>query len=512
MYKNKSHHLFDAIHRDKHIRRRLVIEGVLVGIVAGSGAVLYRYLLSYAGEFSHSLYSKHTVSSIAITFTILLLMGWIAGTLLKRAPLSSGSGIPQVTGELLGEMDMSPRPVLLSKFVGGLTSMIAGLSLGREGPSIQIGAVLGKWVAKRLNLDLTEERVLITAGASAGLSAAFNAPIASTLFVLEEVHKNLAPLFLVPALLAGITADYISKNIFGLTPSFAIKINQMLQPKDYIWLLGLGVLAALVGCAFSKTLVFTQSKMKRLTPDPRIRVMLGFLIAGIIGYLAIDLTGSGHELIFHLIEHPVALSTLFLLMIGKLLYTSISYGTSVPGGIFLPVLVIGCLAGSWFYQSLQLFGFGPEQQLNNFVILGMVGVLTAVVRSPLTSIVLVSEMVGDLQHILTISLVAAIAYLVSEALHVPPIYETLYENMRPTTIQHRPSEKLIIKLSVPLVSEIAHLTVQELSLPAGTLIVAIERNEVEVVPSGTTQLKPYDVLTIVTDTEHVKHIREQFIG
>lgn len=172
---------------------------------------------------------------IPIWFLILLILAYVVGIMVKRDPMISGSDIPQVEGVLLGQLEMNWWKVIFRKFIGGVISIGAGLSLGREGPSIQLGAAVGQGVSKIFKRVRIEEKYLMTSGASAGLSAAFNAPFAGVIFALEEIHKNFSPLVLLAAMFASVTADFVSKEFFGLKPVFYFNNLQIIPLKYYMY-------------------------------------------------------------------------------------------------------------------------------------------------------------------------------------------------------------------------------------------------------------------------------------
>lgn len=172
-------------------RLKIIIEGMIVGVIAGIVVVFYRYLLEKALQFSKHMYvlQLRNYWMIPIWLIALIVSGWIVGILVKKEPMISGSGIPQVEGVVLRKLQMNWWKVILGKFAGGLLCICAGLSLGREGPSIQIGAATGQGFSRLFKRIKLEEKFLITCGASAGLAAAFNAPFAGVIFALEEMHK-----------------------------------------------------------------------------------------------------------------------------------------------------------------------------------------------------------------------------------------------------------------------------------------------------------------------------------
>lgn len=225
-------HLMKRAERFKTI---LTAEGFLVGAVAGLVVLLYRVILEYAGKGMNKVleYARQEPFAAVLWFVALFVIACIVGKLVKYEPMISGSGIPQVEGEMMGKLNQVWQRVLPAKFLGGFLSLFAGLSLGREGPSIQIGAMTGKAVSQTLDRGKTEEKYLITCGASAGLAAAFHAPLAGVMFSLEEIHKNFSVSVLISVMTASITADYISSQFMGFQPVFQFDVGTEMPPQYY---------------------------------------------------------------------------------------------------------------------------------------------------------------------------------------------------------------------------------------------------------------------------------------
>lgn len=409
------------------MHKKLVIDGIIMGIVAGVLSILYRFALEKIEHIRALLFAGRDYTEIVVTVLVILTMAGIVYLLLKFEPLSSGSGIPQVQAENQGYVNMNPLKVLFSKFFGGVAGSLGGLSLGREGPSIQIGAAVGKLFSKLLKREEEDKAYMISAGASAGLAAAFNAPLAGTLFTLEEMHKKFMPTLLVPSLIASVIADFISKNVFGIYPAFRFTVSSQLDLMQYWHLVILAVFTGLLGVMFNKMLVGTLKIYDVIKLPQFIKIVIPFVTMGITGYFAYILLGGGHHLISSLEEHPVSLAVMIGIFIAKLLLTCLCYGSGAQGGIFLPVLVLGGLIGSIYYTIMGISGFMSTDFYSNFIILGMVGYLTAVIRSPILSIILVTEMTGNFTYLLPIALVSIISYVVADISKVPAIYETLLE-------------------------------------------------------------------------------------
>ena len=218
----------DVWKRARRIPVMLITEGLCVGLVGGFVVLLYRVALTFAGDWLVKIlsYMKGNPFRCVVWFLILAALAWIVGKLVKWEPMISGSGIPQVEGEIAGRLSQNWKRVLPAKFAGGFLCMLGGLSLGREGPSIQLGAMAGQGISRALGRGKREEKFLMTCGASAGLSAAFHAPLAGMMFAVEEIHKTFSIPILLPVMTASVTADYIASHILGLEPVVRFQITK----------------------------------------------------------------------------------------------------------------------------------------------------------------------------------------------------------------------------------------------------------------------------------------------
>jgi len=196
----------------KNMKYRLVFQGIIVGLVTGVVIVLNRILINKFSLLFNNFYSwgnKDLLKAILV-IGILATIGIIVGIMVKHEGMISGSGIPQVKGRVINKLKMNWSRILIYKFIGGFLALSAGLSVGREGPSVQIGASIGEGVGEKSYKNMpVKKEFLITAGASAGLSAAFNSPLSGIIFALEEIHRNFSPLVLLTVMPAAITADFV---------------------------------------------------------------------------------------------------------------------------------------------------------------------------------------------------------------------------------------------------------------------------------------------------------------
>lgn len=325
-----------------------------------------------------------------------------------------------------------------AKFAGGFLCMLGGLSLGREGPSIQLGAMAGQGISRALGRGKREEKFLMTCGASAGLSAAFHAPLAGMMFAVEEIHKTFSIPILLPVMTASVTADYIASHILGLDPVFHFQITEYL-PQNYYWLLILlGILVGVSGVFYNWGMLKAQELYHKIPFLKETgRLLIAFLTAGVLGLVMPSVLGSGSGLIVSLTKGEMVLGMVVLTLVVKFLFSAVSFGSGAPGGIFFPLLILGALLGAVFAMTgAEFFGLDPVY-INNFVLLGMTGFFTAIVRAPLTGIILLFEMSGSISQMLSLSIVSVTAYIVATLMRSEPIYDSLLKRiLKADTIVH----------------------------------------------------------------------------
>ena len=504
---------YNLLGRAQNSKYRLVRDSLLVGIAVGIIIVIHRTIASKLGHMFIDIYSKgrENIVLIPAIFILLIILGYIVAKQVKKEPMICGSGIPQVEGILTRRLKMNWFKVLINKFIGGLICLGAGLSVGREGPSVQMGACIGEGVSKKLNKLENEEKYLITSGASAGLSAAFNAPLSGVMFALEEAHKNFSPLVLLSAMIASLTADFISKQFFGLAPS--LHFEQLISlPLKYYWvLIILGIAIGISGVIFNKGILKTQSIFKNSKLSTEVKIIIPFIMTGIIGLISPILLGGGHELIMSLQESSFTINILMIFIVVKFIFTFISFGSGVPGGIFFPLLTLGALVGNVVGIISILYLGVPSSYLLNFVVLAMAGHFAAIVKAPITAIILISEMTGSLEHLLALCVVVIIAQLTSDVLNSHPIYESLLERLldKGTNKYEGSNKRTLLEAAVHMNSELDGKCIKDISWPSNCLVVAITRGNNEILPKGSTEIIAGDYITVMTDQSSSPDILEK---
>lgn len=505
----------NTIMRAERFQMILIGEGLVVGGIAGLVIVLYRIILECAGHWLNVIleFCGRDPIRIAGWFLVLMLLAWLVGRLVKREPMISGSGIPQLEGEMTGKLDQKWWRVLPAKFFGGFLCLLGGLALGREGPSIQLGAMVGKGVSKGLERGTTEERYLLTCGASAGLAAAFHAPLAGVMFSLEEVHKNFSVSVLVSVMTASLTADFMACTVMGVESVFQFEIVRALPQEYYGMILALGIVLGVLGAFYNWFTLKVQSfyrSAKRLGVTQKL--MIPFLCAGVLGFTMPEFLGSGHALLDYLTSEDVLLCTIVFIFAGRFIFSAVCFGSGAPGGIFFPLLVLGGYIGGAFATVCVQYTGLDMMYINNFVVLAMAGYFAAIVRAPLTGIILIFEMTGSMRQMLTLSIVSVVAYMVATLLKSKPIYESLLERILEQHGKKPDSghgQKVLSNFVVSQGSRLEEALVKEIEWPGNCLLVAIQRGSDEIIPRGRTKLQTGDVIVAMTDETDVSAVHDE---
>lgn len=490
-----------------HVRRqKLIGQAAVVGCAAGIAAVLFELAVAKSVAFSHGVTQRLETSAWFIVPVASALLGGLAAWITQKvAPEAAGSGIPHTKLALMNLRKIEPQRLIPVKVGAGLMALAAGFSLGREGPTVQIGAAIGHKAAEILKAPRRSYAPLIAAGAGAGIAAAFNAPIAGFLFVMEELKREMSPLTYGTALVASVCAVAAKRLLLGQEPAFKLMQANYVPIPALLVVVVLGVMGGLLGVAFNKGILGAlefrdRVKIPRFAYGAAVGLLAGLCLVGIPAA-----TGGGHDtterLLKGVFDSPHLLSFLATVLVAKFLLTILSFSSGVPGGIFAPLLVLGALLGyatgtvadAWF-PSL---GVIPSV----FAAIGMAAVLSAAVRAPLTGVVLIFEMTAEYRLLYALLVAAFVAYLVAESLRNHPIYEALVERDLRVNNQSLPNSEppKVVDLLIEPDSVMDGRRIRELDLPKGCLVVNISRGKQFVVPHGGTRINEGDIVTIVSE-------------
>jgi len=349
---------------------------------------------------------------------------WMVRTI---APESTGSGIPYVESQLREGWIGNPFHIIWVKLVGGWMAIGgAGLVLGREGPTVQIGAVIGYILGGVFRRTEEERHVLLAAGAGAGLATAFNAPIAGAVFVLEELVGAFDVPISIATLGTSVGAIGVARLLLGHSPDFTVVMLR--QPNvGRVWPhLALGVVVGVLGIFYARAILGMIALQKHWSKIPvEFRAAAVGAVIGLVGWFAPTLVGGGDTLTQQALTGNVVYSTMAVLLLIRFVLGPLSYSAETPGGLFAPMLTIGSQAGlllAWLW--VRVFHSGPFLP-QEFAVVGMAAFFTAVVRAPVTGIILVIELVGSSALLLPMLAAAFAAMTVATVVRQPPIYESL---------------------------------------------------------------------------------------
>jgi CIC family chloride channel protein len=410
----------------------LALLAPIVGAASGLIGALFRLTLVAADRFrsasiawAHSEQLAGFLCVVASCGAAVALAAWLVR---RFSPYASGSGIPQVEAMLNDELLPPPPRLLAVKFLGGLLAIGSGLALGREGPSVQMGAAAAHVVGKLSGRNWADCKVLIAAGAGAGLATAFNAPIAGAVFVLEELMRRFETRTAIAALGASATAIAVARAFLGDAPDFEVEPLAYVGVQAWPLFVALGAVAGLAGALYNHFLLATLTAAERLSRWPvELRAGLIGAAVGVVAWFAPGLVGGGDEITQRILAGGAMLTLIPIAFLLRFGLGAVSYAAATPGGLFAPILVLGAqlglLLGALCQPALPGLNIDPIA----FAVVGMAAFFTGVVQAPVTGIVLVIEMTASMTLLLPMIGACFAAMLVPNLLRTAPIYDSLRE-------------------------------------------------------------------------------------
>ncbi|MBX3096881.1 MAG: H(+)/Cl(-) exchange transporter ClcA [Fimbriimonadaceae bacterium] len=506
----------EAYAEQQESRRQLWPRVVAVGLLAGLMAVSFRWALTLADFLRHQLIDLLSGFSDAFKIPMLAAVGATLSVtavfLVRRfSPEAAGSGIPHLEAVLRGYRSMDWKRILPIKFLSGVFAMGSGMVLGREGPSVQMGGAIGRAVANSTgidNADMTD--TLTSAGAGAGLAAAFNAPLAGLIFVLEELQRDFRPLVFGAAFLAAAIADTVARVATGQVPNFHAPV---FETPDLLFLpafAGIGVICGLFGPLFNRSLLASLDLVREWKPVTRygFAALIGGLATVLSAYSALSI-GSGHAVVEMALAGKIALGAIPLLLVGRFILTIASYTTGSAGGIFAPLLALGALLGAAGGWGAHLLVPDREIAIGAFAAVGMAAAFTGIVRAPLTGIVLVVEMTSSYTLMLPLLVAGFMAFIVGELVHEMPIYESLLQKDLARSghqLEHG-EEAIIVNIEVREGASFVGKAVRDLGLPRGVVLTRARWQSKEIVPRAETIIEAHMRLRAVISPEAVNGLK-----
>lgn len=409
--------------------------GCLVGLAGGAFHWGLNHGSSAFLEFLRELRTEGT-SAIPGWLIAMLIAGVSVGLaryLVKFAPVAAGSGVQHVEAVMRGDAKPAGLIVLPIKFFGGLLAMVPGLALGREGPTIQMAAVIGTQCGKIFGLQKEDRTLLYTAIAGSGLSVAFNAPLSGAAFVIEEVAKRITVRRVLATLTAVATGMAVYRGFFGDQLSFTAGDVAQVPGSQLIFFVFLGMVMGLLGVLYNRSILFAIDAYAAIAPNTSPWIKTGCIGAlfGLMGYYHPVLVGSGEMQVNVLLAGQYGTYTLLLLLAVRWILGPLSYTSGTPGGVFAPLLLVGAIVGSLFAQSLNLVttDMGIILSPEAFALVAMAAFFTGVVRAPITGVLLICEMSGTVSLMIPLLLASVSSAVVASLLRGDPIYDSLRARM-----------------------------------------------------------------------------------
>lgn len=346
--------------------------------------------------------------------------------LFRYFPFARGSGIPQTKYALFIDEGYIKFRTVIGKFICCSASLASGIALGREGPSVQIGAGLASVITRRLGLPRKLVKLLVPAGCSAALAAAFNTPIAAVLFSLEEIVGDMNAPILGSVVLSSATAWIVLHLVLGDEPLFHVPAYQLVHPAEFAAYAVLGVAGGLGSVWFVKMLLGLRARFARMPKSTAwLQPTAGGLTCGIMGFFVPEVLGVGYNYIERVLNGDVVLKMMVILAFLRICATAIAYASGNAGGIFGPSLFIGAMiggaVGSVAHTLFPAYTAGPGA----YALVGMGTAFAGIVRTPLTSVIMIFEMTRDYTIIVPLMISNLIAFFISYKLQKDPIYEAL---------------------------------------------------------------------------------------
>jgi chloride channel protein, CIC family len=455
------------LHRVARLRERedqvFLILALVIGALTGLAVVAFILLTERMGM---RLYPVGGAPWRRLLFPVVGSLG-IGYLLFRYFPYARGSGVPQTKAALFAREGRITLRTVLGKFFCTSATLASGIPLGREGPSVQVGAGIASVLGRFLGLRPEKVKALLPVGAAAAIAAAFNTPLAAVLFALEEIVGDLHAPVLGSVVLASATSWCVLRLLLGNSPLFKVPQYQLVHPAEFAVYAVLGVAGGLVSVAFTTLLLGMRARFLRL-PQKTVwfQPLVGGLLVGMVGWFVPQVMGVGYGYVGYALNGNIALKLMVLLVVLKLITVTTSYASGNAGGIFGPALFIGAmLGGSLGTVAHRLFPAYTATP-GAYALVGMGAVFAGIVRAPMTSVLMIFEMTQDYAVIVPLMISNLISLFISSRLQPQPIYEALavQDGIHLPTAEARQQhgQRRVVRVLRPATESLpADITVQE---------------------------------------------------
>jgi chloride channel protein, CIC family len=410
---------------------------VVIGIIAGLLAVLFALSIDVA---RHLLLGQDppwwrlaAIPCVVAIFTGILLA--------YVFPDVRGSGVPQTKAAFFLHRGIIRPRVAFGKFLTGVLCIGSGHSMGREGPSVQIGAAIASWAGQWLHLPRERIRDLVPVGASAALAAAFNTPMAAVLFSLEEIIADMNAPLIGSTVLASVAAVVVERAILGNEPLFHVPQYRLMHPGELVVYAILGILGGIASVAFARGLLVTRKFFLDLPSKSRvIQPAIGGLIIGLTLIVLPEVSGVGYEYVDQALNGGLVIRMMLILLVAKMAATIVSYASGNAGGIFAPTLYFGAMLGGAVGLVARLVAPFPVAAPGAYALVGMGALFAGIIRAPMTSVFMIFEITQDYQILVPLMVANMLSLAISRRYQPDPVYHALLEQdgvHLPPALAHR---------------------------------------------------------------------------
>jgi chloride channel protein, CIC family len=395
---------------------------LLIGALVGLSVVAFIVLTENLGMRLYPVGSA-TWRRVLIPIGGSLAMGFL---LARYFPDARGSGVPQTKAALFARNGYISLRTVLGKFGCTAATLASGIPLGREGPSVQVGAGISSVLGRRLGLSQEKVKGLVPVGAAAAIAAAFNTPMAAVLFSLEEVMGDLNAPVLGSVVLASATSWVMLRVLLGNNPLFHVPQYELVHPSEFAIYAVLGVAGGFLSAAFTKLLLGMRKRFLLLPRKTRWwHPVVGGVTVGLMGWVMPQVLGVGYGYVGDALNGNMALKLMALLVVLKLFAVTISYASGNAGGIFGPSLFLGAMLGGTIGSVAHHFLPYSTATPGAYALVGMGALFAGVVRAPMTSVLMIFEMTHDYAVIVPLMIANLASLFIASRLQKQPIYEAL---------------------------------------------------------------------------------------
>jgi len=399
----------------------------LGGVAVGSAAFAVSFRSLLAATYQHLFGAGNVVDSFArlpgsLRVAVPVAGGFVAGlvSLFRAGTPQNVSNVMEAVA--LGNVRLSLRTTL-RRVTSSWLAIASGISIGREGPLIEFGGSLGAAIGRVADVSVRRTRVLVAAGTAAGFAAAYNTPFAAVLFVLETIVGIAALEAVIPTVVATVVSSALTRAIVGRGPIYGARAFTTTSPWEFASFLVLALLGALTAIAFKRSLARAEHLFEQYAPGQPFRSALGGLVVGAAAWFLPQVVGNGYEPLNQLLDGRLDVRLLLILLVAKMVVTSGSVASGIPGGVFTPVLLVGGIVGALWGEFTALFWGVPGSHIGSYALVGMAATTAASIHAPLTAAVLVFELSGDYAIALPLLMVTSLATAISAASNSASVYE-----------------------------------------------------------------------------------------